>query len=129
MKNKILVFISLLSFSSFSSADLSYEVRGIQRVSEMFGDAICISLYIENNTRKNYEFNLFSTEAYGDGLSSTPSVFNTKKPEFNVNATLRSNDKVRGWICFDEPEFGWVPEEIEFSEVWGEVFLTVRVNQ
>ena len=128
MKNKILLSFLLLSFSSFSSADLDYEVRGVQRVSEMFGDAVCVSLYIENNIRKSYEYNLFTTEAYGDGLSATPSVFVTKKPEFNVNASLRSNDKIRGWLCFDEPEYGWVPEEIEFSEVWGGEFLTVQID-
>ena len=53
MKNKILLSFLLLSFSSFSSADLDYEVRGVQRVSEMFGDAVCVSLYIENNTRNS----------------------------------------------------------------------------
>ena len=50
MKNKILILISLVSFPSFINA-LSYEVRGIERESQMFGDAICVSLYIINNSR------------------------------------------------------------------------------
>ena len=127
------IFVSLLflifSFPSLVVADLSYEVRGTQRVSGMFGDAICVSLYITNDTRKSYSFNLFTTNAKGDGLSSTPSVFTDKKPAFDPNQTLDANSKARGWLCFDEPEYGWVPEVIEFSEVWGSKFLTVSVNK
>ena len=127
------IFVSLLflifSFPSLVVADLSYEVRGTQRVSGMFGDAICVSLYITNDTRKSYSFNLFTTNAKGDGLSSTPSVFTDKKPSFDPNQTLEANSKARGWLCFDEPEYGWVPEVIEFSEVWGSKFLTVSVNK
>ena len=127
------IFVSLLflifSFPSLVKADLNYEVRGVERVSGMFGDAICVSLYITNDTRKSYSFNLFTTNAKGDGLSSTPSVFTDKKPAFDPNLTLDAKSKARGWLCFDEPEYGWVPEVIEFSEVWGSKFLTVRVNK
>ena len=127
------IFISLLflifSFPSLVVADLSYEVRGTQRVSGMFGDAICVSLYITNDTRKSYSFNLFTTNAKGDGLSSTPSIFTDKNPAFDPNQTLDANSKARGWLCFDEPEYGWVPEVIEFSEVWGSKFLSVKVNK
>lgn len=127
MKNKILVLISLISFTSLMQASLTYEVRGVQRVSEMFGDAICVSLYITNDTRQTYSFNLFAIDAKGDGLTSTPSLFVTKKPGFDPNQDLSANSKARGWLCFDEPEYGWVPETIEFSEVMGSKFLTVRV--
>ena len=50
--NKILVSLLFLifSFPSLVKADLNYEVRGIERVSGMFGDAICVSLYITNDT-------------------------------------------------------------------------------
>ena len=127
------IFVSLLflifSFPSLVKADLNYEVRGVERVSGMFGDAICVSLYITNDTRKSYSFNLFTTNAKGDGLSSTPSVFTDKKPSFDPNQTLEANSKARGWLCFDEPEYGWVPEVIEFSEVWGSKFLSVKVNK
>ena len=131
MSNKVLVSLLFLifSFPSLVMADLNYEVRGVERVSGMFGDAICVSLYITNDTRKSYSFNLFTTNAKGDGLSSTPSVFTDKKPAFDPNQTLDANSKARGWLCFDEPEYGWVPEVIEFSEVWGSKFLTVRVNK
>lgn len=126
-------YISLLflifSFPSLVKADLNYEVRGVERVSGMFGDAICVSLYITNDTKQPYSFNLFTTNAKGDGLSSTPSIFTDKKPAFNPNQTLDANSKARGWLCFDEPEYGWVPEKIEFSEVMGSTFLTVRVNK
>jgi len=67
-------------------ADL--EVRGVERVSGMFGDAICVSLYITNDTRKSYSFNLFTTNAKGDGLSSTPSVFTDKKPGLEPNRPM-----------------------------------------
>ena len=108
---------------------MNYEVRGIERVSGVFGgDAICVSLYIINDTNQSYSFNLFSTKAKGDGLSETPSIFTDKKPTFDINQTLDAKSKARGWLCFDEPEYGWVPEVIEFSEVWGSKFLTVRVN-
>tara|TARA_B110000908_G_C10135959_1_gene394467 strand:- start:190 stop:591 length:402 start_codon:yes stop_codon:yes gene_type:complete len=127
------VYVSLLllitSFSSLAKANLTYEVKDIERVSGMFGDAICVSLYITNDTKQPYSFNLFTTDAKGDGLSSTPSVFTDKKPSFNPNQTLDAKSKARGWLCFDEPEYGWVPEVIEFSEVWGSKFLTVRVNK
>lgn len=127
------IFFSLLFliflFPSIVKADLSYEVRGIERVSGMFGDAICVSLYIVNDTKKQYSFNLFSTNAKGDGLSSSPSVFADKKPAFDPNLTLNPKSKARGWLCFDEPEYGWVPEVIEFSEVWGSTFLTVKVKK
>ena len=127
------VYLSLLllvtAFSSLAKADLNYEVRGVERVSDMFGDAICVSLYIVNDTRQQYSFNLFSTNAKGDGLSSSPSVFVNKKPSFDPNQTLDPKSKARGWLCFDEPEYGWVPEKIEFSEVMGSKFLTVRVNK
>ena len=116
-------------FSSLIKADLNYEVRGVERVSSMFGDAICVSLYIQNDTRKQYSFNLFSTNAKGDGLSSNPSLFSDKKPTFDPNTTLPPQQKARGWLCFDEPEYGWVPEVIEFSEVWGSKFLTVKVKK
>lgn len=116
-------------FPSTVKADLSYEVRGVERVSGMFGDAICVSLFIVNDTRKQYSFNLFSTNAKGDGLSSSPSVFSDKKPAFDPNQTLDPNSKARGWLCFDEPEYGWVPEVIEFSEVWGSTFLTVKISK
>ena len=131
MSNKVLVSLLFLifSFPSLVMADLNYEVRGVERVSGMFGDAICVSLYITNNSRQSYSFNLFTTNAKGDGLSSTPSVFTDKKPAFDPNQTLDANSKARGWLCFDEPEYGWVPEVIEFSEVWGSKFLTVRVNK
>lgn len=126
------VYLSLLllvtAFSSLAKADLNYEVRGVERVSGMFGDAVCISLYIINDTKQSYSFNLFTTNAKGDGLSSTPSVFTDKKPAFDPNQTLSAESKARGWLCFDEPEYGWVPEIIEFSEVWGSKFLTVRIN-
>jgi len=59
MKNKILILISLVSFPSFINA-LSYEVRGVERESQMFGDAICVSLYITNNSRNTYSFNIFA---------------------------------------------------------------------
>ena len=75
-------------FSPLVKADLSYEVRGTERVSGMFGDAICVSLYIVNDTRQQYEFNLFTTSAKGDGLSSTPSIFTDKKPAFDPNTCL-----------------------------------------
>jgi hypothetical protein len=69
------VYLSLLllvtAFSSLAKADLNYEVRGVERVSDMFGDAICVSLYIVNDTRQQYSFNLFSTNAKGDGLIIT----------------------------------------------------------
>ena len=129
--NKVYVSLLLLitSFSSLAKANLTYEVKDIERVSGMFGDAICVSLYITNDTKQPYSFNLFTTDAKGDGLSSTPSVFTDKKPSFNPNQTLDAKSKARGWLCFDEPEYGWVPEVIEFSEVWGSKFLTVRVNK
>ena len=60
MKNKILILVSLISLPSFLQA-LSYEVRGVERVSQMFGDAICVSLYITNSSRNTYSFNLFAT--------------------------------------------------------------------
>ena len=123
-----LFFITFL-FSPLIKADLNYEVRGIERVSGMFGDAICVSLYIVNDTRQQYEFNLFTTDAKGDGLSSTPSIFTDKKPAFDPNTALSPNSKARGWLCFDEPEYGWVPEIIEFSEAWGSKFLTVKVQK
>lgn len=131
MPNKILVSLLFLifSFPSLVKADLNYEVRGVERVSDMFGDAICVSLYITNDTRQSYSFNLFTTNAKGDGLSSTPSIFTDKKPAFNPNQTLDAKSKARGWLCFDEPEYGWVPEKIEFSEVMGSKFLTVLVNK
>lgn len=130
MLNKISValFFLIFTFSSVVKADLGYEVRGIERVSGMLGDAICVSLYITNETRKTYSFNLFSTNAKGDGLTSSPSIFTDKKPAFDPNQTLGAKSKARGWLCFDEPEYGWVPEVIEFSEVWGSKFLTVKVN-
>ena len=129
--NKVYVLLLLVitSFSSLAKADLNYEVRGVERVSGMFGDAICVSLYITNDTKQQYSFNLFTTNAKGDGLSSTPSIFTDKKPAFNPNQTLDAKSKARGWLCFDEPEYGWVPEKIEFSEVMGSTFLTVRVNK
>tara|TARA_B100001564_G_scaffold320252_1_gene298057 strand:+ start:958 stop:1368 length:411 start_codon:yes stop_codon:yes gene_type:complete len=129
--NKILVSLLFLifSFPSLVKADLNYEVRGVERVSGMFGDAICVSIYIVNDTRQQYSFNLFSTNAKGDGLSSSPSLFADKKPAFDPNQTLNPKSKARGWLCFDEPEYGWVPEVIEFSEVWGSTFLTVKVNK
>ena len=131
LSNKVYVLLLLVltAFPSLAKADLNYEVRGIERVSGMFGDAICVSLYIINDTNQPYSFNLFSTNAKGDGLSSSPSVFSDKKPAFDPNQTLDPNSKARGWLCFDEPEYGWVPEVIEFSEVWGSKFLTVRVNK
>ena len=115
-------------FSSLIKADLNYEVRGVERISSMFGDSICVSLFIQNDTRKQYSFNLFSTNARGDGLSSTPSLFSNKKPAFDPNTTLPPQQKARGWLCFDEPEYGWVPEVIEFSEVFGSKFLTIKVK-
>ena len=129
--NKFFISLLLLIFLFPSSvkADLSYEVRGVERVSGMLGDAICVSLYIVNDTRQQYSFNLFSTSAKGDGLSSSPALFADKKPAFDPNLTLSPKSKARGWLCFDEPEYGWVPEVIEFSEVWGSKFLTVRVNK
>lgn len=129
--NKILVSLLFLifTFPSLVKADLNYEVRGVERVSGMFGDAICVSIYIVNDTRQQYSFNLFSTNAKGDGLSSSPSLFADKKPAFDPNQTLNPKSKARGWLCFDEPEYGWVPEVIEFSEVWGSTFLTVKVNK
>ena len=129
--NKILVSLLFLifSFPSLVKADLNYVVRGVERVSGMFGDAICVSIYIVNDTRQQYSFNLFSTNAKGDGLSSSPSLFADKKPAFDPNQTLNPKSKARGWLCFDEPEYGWVPEVIEFSEVWGSTFLTVKVNK
>ena len=131
LSNKVYVLLLLVltAFPSLAKADLNYEVRGIERVSGMFGDAICVSLYIINDTNQPYSFNLFSTNAKGDGLSSSPSVFSEKKPAFDPNQTLDPNSKARGWLCFDEPEYGWVPEVIEFSEVWGSKFLTVKVNK
>ena len=131
LSNKVYVLLLLVltAFPSLAKADLNYEVRGIERVSGMFGDAICVSLYIINDTNQPYSFNLFSTNAKGDGLSSSPSVFSEKKPAFDPNQTLDPNSKARGWLCFDEPEYGWVPEKIEFSEVMGSKFLTVRVNK
>lgn len=131
MLNKILVALLFLifSFPSLVNADLNYEVRGVERVSDMFGDAICVSLYIINDTKQQYSFNLFSTNAKGDGLSSSPSIFVNKKPSFDPNQTLDPKSKARGWLCFDEPEYGWVPEKIEFSEVMGSKFLTVKVNK
>ena len=131
LSNKVYVLLLLVltAFSSLAKADLNYEVRGIERVSGMFGDAICVSLYIINDTNQPYSFNLFSTNAKGDGLSSSPSVFSDKKPAFDPNQTLDPNSKARGWLCFDEPEYGWVPEVIEFSEVWGSTFLTVKVKK
>ena len=127
------IFFSLLFliflFPSTVKADLSYEVRGVERVSGMLGDSICVSLYIVNDTKQQYSFNLFSTNAKGDGLSSSPSVFTDKKPAFDPNLTLNPKSKARGWLCFDEPEYGWVPEVIEFSEVWGSTFLTVKVKK
>jgi len=127
------IFFSLLFliflFPSTVKADLSYEVRGVERVSGMFGDSICVSLYIVNDTKQQYSFNLFSTNAKGDGLSSSPSVFTEKKPAFDPNQRLDAQSKARGWLCFDEPEYGWVPEVIEFSEVWGSTFLTVKVKK
>ena len=128
MKNKLFILISLISFSSLSHAALEYEVRGVERSSNMFGEAICVSLYIVSDSRKSYEFNLFAIEARGDGLSAMPSVLVTKSPEFNPNATLTSGGKVRGWLCFDEPEYGWTPEQIEFSSIFESAFLTVQVN-
>lgn len=131
LSNKVYVLLLLVltAFPSLAKADLNYEVRGIERVSGMFGDAICVSLYIINDTNQPYSFNLFSTNAKGDGLSSSPSVFSEKKPAFDPNQTLDPNSKARGWLCFDEPEYGWVPEVIEFSEVWGSKFLTVKVKK
>lgn len=131
ISNKIFISLLLLIFLFPSSvkADLSYEVRGVERVSGMLGDAICVSLYIVNDTRQQYSFNLFSTSAKGDGLSSSPALFVDKKPAFDPNLTLSPKSKARGWLCFDEPEYGWVPEVIEFSEAWGSKFLTVRVNK
>ena len=131
LSNKVYVLLLLVltAFPSLAKADLNYEVRGIERVSGMFGDAICVSLYIINDTNQPYSFNLFSTNAKGDGLSSSPSVFSENKPAFDPNQTLDPNSKARGWLCFDEPEYGWVPEVIEFSEVWGSKFLTVKVNK
>ena len=129
MKNKILILLSFMSFSTLTVADIAYEVRGVERVSTMFGEAVCVSLYIENNTRKEYTFNFFAIEAKGDGLSSTPSLLVSKKPDFNPNASLAAKSKVRGWLCFDEPEYGWVPETIDFSEVFGSKFLTVQVSK
>ena len=130
ISNKIFVTLLILaSFSSVAMANLSYEVRGVERNSGMLGDSICVSLYIINDTKKQYSFNLFSTNAKGDGLSSTPSLFADKKPAFDPNQTLKPNSKARGWLCFEEPEYGWVPELIEFSEVWGSTFLTVKVNK
>ena len=128
MNIKIVALVAFLSFSSCAQANISYEVRGTERVSDMFGEAVCVSLYIENNSRKDYQFNLFAIEGKGDGLSSTPSVFTTKEPGFNVNGSLSANSKARGWLRFDEPEYGWVPETIAFSEVWGSTFLTVKVK-
>jgi len=128
-KTAFLLLFLISSFPLIIKADLSYEVRGIERVSSMFGDAICVSLYINNDTRKQYSFNLFSTNAKGDGLSSSPSVFTEKKPAFDPNQTLDAKSKARGWLCFDEPEYGWVPEVIEFSEVWGSTFLTVKISK
>tara|TARA_Y100000768_G_C23408158_1_gene420463 strand:+ start:105 stop:488 length:384 start_codon:yes stop_codon:yes gene_type:complete len=127
MKNKIFIFLSFISFPSFISA-LTYEVRGVERVSNMFGDGICVSLYITNNTRNTYSFNIFAIDAKGDGLTSSPSFFISKKPDFTATQDLAANSKARGWLCFDEPEYGWVPETIEFSEVFGSKFLTVYVN-
>ena len=124
-----LSFSILVSFSSLAEVDLSYEVKGVERVSGMFGDAVCVSLYIVNDTKHSYSFNLFTTSAKGDGLSSSPSVFTDKKPAFDPNQTLSARSKARGWLCFDEPEYGWVPEVIEFSEVWGSIFLTVKVKK
>lgn len=126
-KTPFLLLFLISSIPLLIKADLNYEVRGLERVSTMFGDAICVSLYIVNDTRKQYSFNLFSTNAKGDGLSSGPSLFTEKKPAFNPNQTLDAKSKARGWLCFDEPEYGWVPEVIEFSEVWGSTFLTIRV--
>ena len=123
----LLFLIFLLPYTV--KADLSYEVRGVERDSGMFGDTICVSLYIVNDTRKKYSFNLFSTTAKGDGLSASPSVFADKEPAFDPNVALDPNSKARGWLCFDEPEYGWVPEVIEFSEVWGSKFLTVKVKK
>jgi len=128
-KTAFLLLFLISSFPLIIKADLSYEVRGIERVSSMFGDAICVSLYINNDTRKQYSFNLFSTNAKGDGLSSSPSVFTEKKPAFDPNQTLDAKSKARGWLCFDEPEYGWVPEVIEFSEAWGSTFLTVKISK
>ena len=128
-KVSVLLLFLIFSFSSLVKADLNYEVRGVERVSGMFGDTICVSLYIFNDTKQQYSFNLFSTNAKGDGLSSSPSLFADKKPAFDPNLTLNPKSKARGWLCFDEPEYGWVPEIIEFSEVWGSTFLTVKVNK
>ena len=128
-KVSVLLLFLIFSFSSLVKADLNYEVRGVERVSGMFGDTICVSLYILNDTKQQYSFNLFSTNAKGDGLSSSPSLFADKKPAFDPNLTLNPKSKARGWLCFDEPEYGWVPEIIEFSEVWGSTFLTVKVNK
>jgi len=128
-KVSVLLLFLIFSFSSLVKADLNYEVRGVERVSGMFGDTICVSLYIFNDTKQQYSFNLFSTNAKGDGLSSSPSLFADKKPAFDPNLMLNPKSKARGWLCFDEPEYGWVPEIIEFSEVWGSTFLTVKVNK
>lgn len=125
----LITLFVLTSFSSLAKADLSYEVRGVKRESGMFGDAICVSLYIINDSKRSYSFNLFSTSATGDGLTASPSVFSDKRPAFNPNQTLGAKSKARGWLCFDEPEYGWVPEKIIFSEVWGSDFLTVVVNK
>ena len=125
--NKLFFLIFILS--SYLKADLNYEVRDVERVSGMFGDAICVSIYITNDTNQQYSFNLFTTNAKGDGLSSSPSLFTDKKPVFDPNQTLDPESKARGWLCFDEPEYGWVPEVIEFTEVWGSKFLTIRVNK
>ena len=123
MKNKTLILMGFMFFTSVASANLTYEVKGVQRVSGMFGDGVCVSLLINNETKKKYTFNLFAIDASGDGLSANPSVMVTKKPEFNPNATLVPNAKIRGWLCFDEPEYGWVPETIEFTVQAGEKTL------
>jgi len=71
MKNKTLILISLVSFTSFTNA-LSYEVRGVERESQMFGDAICVSLYITNNSRNTYSFNIFAIDAKGEANRAIP---------------------------------------------------------
>ena len=127
MKNKFILFIALMAFTSISHSAINYEVKDIQRVTDMFGTAVCINLNIVNDTRTDHQFNLFMIEARGDGLSTTPSIFVSKKPEFNVNGSLPARGRARGWLCLDEPEYGWEPEEIAFS-TWSGTFLTIKVK-
>ena len=72
MKNKILMLISLTSFPSFINA-LSYEVRGIERESPNASSAVlCFFLYIINNSRNTYSFNIFAS-ATNARTTATPS--------------------------------------------------------